>query len=165
MVIEHLCLSPGHNYYEHFGHSAGAHPTIQVESLECVAGRGIRGDRFFDYKPDYKGQITFFAMETLEALRQAVNAPQATPVQLRRNVFTRGMDLNALIGRAFEMQGVRFFGVEECRPCLWMNEAIAPGAEEWLRGWGGLRCKILTDGILSISTASERTQTELHVRA
>jgi MOSC domain-containing protein YiiM len=148
MTIEHLCLSPGHNYFGHFGETSGENPTIEVESLECVAGRGIRGDRFFDYKPDYKGQITFFAMEAFEGLREAVGALEARPVQVRRNVFTRGLDLNALVGKEFLIQGVRFLGVEECRPCVWMNEAIAEGAEEWLRGWGGLRCKILTDGVL-----------------
>jgi MOSC domain-containing protein YiiM len=148
MVVEHLCLSPGHNYFGHFGSAAGAHLTIEVDALECVAGRGIRGDRFFDYKPDYKGQITFFSMEAFEALRLAVGAPHATPVRLRRNVFTRGMDLNALIDQEFELQGVGFLGVEECRPCPWMDEAIAPGAEAWLKGWGGLRCRILTSGML-----------------
>jgi len=148
MTIEHLCLSPGHNYFGHFGGSAGQNPTIEVDVLECVAGRGIRGDRFFDHKPDYEGQITFFTMEAFEALRQAVGAPEAQPVQVRRNVFTRGIDLNTLVGQEFEIQGVRFLGVEECRPCLWMNEAIAPGAEELLRGWGGLRCRILEGGNL-----------------
>jgi hypothetical protein len=46
------------------------------------------------------------------------------------------------------VQGVRFFGSAECRPCYWMNQAIGPGAEEFLRGQGGLRARILTDGIL-----------------
>lgn len=106
------------------------------------------GDRFFDYKPDYKGQITLFSMEVFEALCEAVNASGRPPFALRRNVFTRGADLDALVGREFEIHGVRFKGVEECRPCLWMDEAIAPGAEAWLKGRGGLRCKILTDGTL-----------------
>jgi hypothetical protein len=49
----------------------------------------------------------------------------------------------------FELQGVRFFGVEECSPCHWMNYAFRDErAETWLRGRGGLRARILTDGIL-----------------
>lgn len=133
-IIEHLYLSPGHNYFGHHGGPADAHPVIEVAEIECVAGRGLRGDRFFDYKPDYKGQITFFAMEVL--------------VAVRHNVFTRGLGLNALIGEEFELQGVRFVGVEECRPCYWMDQAVAPGTEVWLQGRGGLRARILSDGRL-----------------
>ena len=52
------------------------------------------------------------------------------------------------IGREFDLQGIRLFAVEECRPCYWMDTAIGPGAEAWLRGRGGLRCRILTSGWL-----------------
>ena len=148
MVIEHLCISPGHNFFGHYGGPAGEHSILEVDALECVAGQGVRGDRFFAYKPDYKGQITLFAMEVFEALCLALEAPGRSPIALRRNVFTRGADLNALIGQDFELQGVRFFGVEECRPCAWMDDAIATGAETWLQGRGGLRCRILSDGAL-----------------
>ena len=52
---------------------------------------------------------------------------------MRRNVFTRNVDLNEFIGRDFEaLHGVRFYGTEESRPCDWMNRAIAPGAKELL---------------------------------
>ena len=146
--IEYLFISPGHNFYGHHGQPAGQNPILAVEQIECVTGRGIRGDRFFDYKENYKGQITFFAMEVLEALRRELNLPEAQPQATRRNAFVRGADLNALIGAEFEVQGVRFAGVEESKPCHWMNLALGPGAEEWLRGRAGLRCRILTDGVL-----------------
>jgi MOSC domain-containing protein YiiM len=71
-----------------------------------------------------------------------------SPALARRNVITRGVDLNELIGQDFELQGVRFLGMEECRPCYWMDRAFAPGAHEFLKGRGGLRAKILTDGSL-----------------
>jgi len=87
-------------------------------------------------------------MEVLEALRRELNLPQAQPEGTRRNVFVRGADLNALIGQEFTVQGVRFAGVEESKPCYWMNDALGPGAEEWLRGRAGLRCRILSDGVL-----------------
>jgi MOSC domain-containing protein YiiM len=146
--VEHLFVSPGHNFFGHHGQPAGEHPIQAVEQIECVAGRGIRGDRFFDYKENYKGQITFFSMEVLEALRRELNLPDAQPEGTRRNAFVRGVDLNALIGQQFELQGVRFEGVEESRPCNWMNSALGPGAEEWLRGRGGLRCRILSNGVI-----------------
>jgi MOSC domain-containing protein YiiM len=46
------------------------------------------------------------------------------------------------------LQGVGFQGVEECRPCHWMDQSLGPGAEVWLRGRAGLRCRILNDGHL-----------------
>ena len=121
---------------------------IEVPSIECVAGRGIRGDRYFDFKDDYKGQITFFSLEVFDELCDAVHMQGIPPSAVRRNIFTRDVDLNALIGQDFEVQGVRFRGTEESRPCDWMNRAIGPGAREFLKGRGGLRAKILTGGVL-----------------
>lgn len=146
--VEHLFLSPGHNFFGHHGKPAGDHPVVPVASVECVAGRGLRGDRFFDYKENYKGQITFFSMEVWDALQRELNLPNAQPQASRRNAFVRGIDLNACIGHEFELQGIRFAGVEESKPCHWMDVAIGPGAEEWLRGRAGLRCRILTSGTL-----------------
>lgn len=146
--VEQLFISPGHNFVGHHGQPAGEHPIMAVGEVECVAGRGLRGDRYFDYKEDFKGQITFFAMEVLEGLRVELNRPNAQPQATRRNAFVRGVDLPSLIGQEFEVQGVRFVGVEESRPCDWMNSALGPGAKEWLHGRGGLRCRILTDGVL-----------------
>ncbi len=124
---------------------------VAVETVACRAGRGLQGDRFFDYKPDYKGQVTFFSAEVLEALWKAFEIPSEERdfSATRRNVIVEGLDLDALIDREFEMQGVRFLGTEECRPCYWMNTAFRrPDIEQWLQGRGGLRAKILTDGTL-----------------
>src|SRR5213080_2595159 len=128
---------------------------IEVPTIECIAGRGIRGDRYFDFKDDYKGQITFFSQEVFGELGNAMQLLDASPTLARRNVISRGVDLNELIGMEFEVQGVRFFGMEECRPCYWMDGAFAPGAQEFLKGRGGLRAKILTNGRLrsTLSTA------------
>jgi MOSC domain-containing protein YiiM len=143
-----LFISPGHNFFGHHGQPAGENPSVEVESIECVAGRGIRGDRFFDFKANYKGQITFFSMEVFEALCSELGLGNATGGATRRNAFVRGVDLNALIGAEFEVQEVRFAGVEQCKPCYWMEGALGPGAEDWLQGRGGLRARILTDGVV-----------------
>ncbi len=116
--------------------------------IECVAGHGIRGDRFFDYQEDYKGQITFFSLEVFDELCGALQVQDCSPALVRRNAMTRDVDLNQLIGQEFEIQGVRLHGTGECRPCYWMDRAIAPGAEEFLKGRGGLRARILTNGEL-----------------
>ncbi len=156
MQILSLFLSPGHNFFGHHGAPAGKNFTIEVEALECVAGRGVRGDRFFDHAPDYKGQITFFALEVIEQLQRELALPHAHPAAARRNVLVSGIDLATLVGTEFELQGIRFFGTEECRPCYWMDGALGPGANAWLRGRGGLRARILSDGLLRRPSAPSR---------
>ena len=147
--IRQLFISPGHNYYGQHGQPPGSHPILEVESIECLAGRGIRGDRYLDHRVDYRGQITFFANEVFDRMRGELGLADANPAATRRNVLTDGIDLNTLIGLEFELQGVRFAGVEECRPCYWMNSAFRDQrAEGWLKGNGGLRARILTDGVL-----------------
>jgi MOSC domain-containing protein YiiM len=148
--VRQLYISVDHNFFGHHGKPPGESPMVEVAEIECVASRGLRGDRFFDFKENYKGQITFFAWETYEAICRTLAAParDKPPSTFRRNVITAGVDLNALIGQDFQIQGVRFRGTEECRPCYWMDQAFAPGAFDFLKGWGGLRAVILSDGIL-----------------
>ncbi len=148
MEICHLYISRGHNFFGHHGRAPDDFPVTEVASIECVAEHGIRGDRFFDYRENYKGQITFFSLEIFDALCGALQLQDCSPSLVRRNVITRDVDLNSLIGQEFDVQGVRFVGTEECRPCYWMNQAIASGAEAFLKGRGGLRAKILRDGFL-----------------
>jgi MOSC domain-containing protein YiiM len=148
MEICHLFISQGHNFVGHHGREPDTHPMIEISEIECVAGCGLPGDRYFDFKDDYKGQITFFSVEVFDELCSALQIQACSPALARRNVITRGVDLNELIGQEFEVQGVRFFGMEECRPCYWMDGAFAPGAQEFLKGHGGLRAKILSDGSL-----------------
>ncbi|MCW5548290.1 MAG: MOSC domain-containing protein [Opitutaceae bacterium] len=146
--IHQIYVSPGHNYFGHHGQPAGENPIVPVDRVTCRAGRGLEGDRFFDYKPDYKGQVTFFAWEVYEAIKRELNVPELSAGAFRRNVLVSGMDLAALIGRTFRLGGVDFEGTAEAKPCYWMEQAVAPGAEAWLRGQGGLRAKILSDGVL-----------------
>lgn len=152
IYVEQLFISPGHNYFGHHERPAGEHPLVEVKEVECVAGQGVMGDRFFGFKDNYKGQITFFASEVFAEVCQQVGAPDKSPGVTRRNVITQGVDLNALIGKTFEIQGVQFEGVCECSPCYWMNAAIGAGAEVALRGRGGLRARILTDGVLRVDS-------------
>lgn len=151
MQIRHLFISPGHNYFGHHGLPPGEHPLYEVNEIECIAGSGVRGDRFFDSKPDYKGQITFLSGEVFAEVCRFLGADK-TPAAARRNVVTSDIDLNSLIGRKIMVQGVEFEGMCECKPCYWMDSAIGPGAEEALRGRGGLRARILKDGILRVNT-------------
>ena len=148
MTLEHLFITPQHNFVGHHGMEPGTEPMVEKDEIECVAGRGILGDRYFDHKPDYKGQITFFSMEIYEDLMARLGISDREPTVFRRNVMTRGVDLNTLIGKEFTLQGVRFSGSEECKPCYWMDTAFGQGALEALKGNGGLRARILCDGVL-----------------
>ncbi len=132
--IERLYLSPGHNYFGHHGRDPDEHPMIEVPEVQCVAGRGLQGDRFFDY----------------DELCGVFQVHDRKPCAFRRNVITRGVDLNTLVGVEFELQGLRFFGTSECSPCYWMDRAFAPGTEVTLKNRGGLRAKILSDGWLRV---------------
>ncbi len=148
VTIRHIFLSPGHNFFGRHGQPPGEHAAADVPSVRCRAGQGLEGDRFFGYRPDYNGQVTFFAWETYEAAKRELAVPALTPDAFRRNVMVEGMHLHDLIGTRFSLAGVDFEGMSEAKPCHWMNDVVAPGAEHWLRGRGGLRAKILTDGVL-----------------
>ena len=151
MKVSRIYISPGHNF---FGHPKGAppgdHPVLDVPEVECVAGRGLKGDRFFDFKTDYKGQATFFSQEIFDAMCAELKLSGKAPGESRRNIIVAGVDLNSLVGQEFEIQGVKFRGTAECSPCHWMDHAFAPGAEHFLQRRGGLRAKILTDGKLRV---------------
>lgn len=154
-IIRHIYISPGHNFRGHHGREPSAHPAIAVECAHCVAGKGIEGDRYFGYEEEYKGQITFFDWGVYVDLRSALGVTECSPSALRRNVVVEGLDLNALVGKRFEIQGIAFEGTEECKPCYWMDRALVPGAEAALQGRGGLRARILTDGFLRTTPDSE----------
>ncbi len=148
VVIRHIFISPGHNFFGRHGQPAGTHAIADVAVVKCRAGWGLEGDRFYGYRPDYNGQITFFAWENFKAAQREFALPALAPEVFRRNVMLEGGDLNSLIGARFTLGGVDFEGMSESRPCHWMNAVVAPGAEAWLRGRGGLRAKILSDGEL-----------------
>lgn len=150
MKVRRLFISSGHNFFGHHELPPGNHPTIEVGEIECVAGRGIKGDRFFDFKENYKGQVTFFSQETFLALCSEFKLADKSPGDSRRNIVVEGIELNSLVGKEFEIQGVKFRGTAECSPCHWMDKAFAPGAEHFLQRRGGLRAQILTDGRLRV---------------
>jgi len=153
LELLHLYISPSHNFFGHHGQEPGDAPMVERDGLECVAGRGIKDDRFFDFKENYKGQITFFSQEVYEDLCKVLQIYDKPPSVFRRNVITSGVDLRAWFDAEFELQGVRFRGMGECTPCYWMDQAFGPGAEKALEGRGGLRAQILTDGVLRAGAA------------
>ncbi len=125
------------------------HEVLDLLSIDLIAKHGIKGDRYYDEEgSDSKRQLTFFDHAVYEELNQALCDGLLHPSKLRRNVVISDVDLNALIGKEFSIGEARFLGVEEAKPCYWMDQACAPGANDFLKGRGGLRCKILNDSQL-----------------
>ncbi|MFT5125907.1 MAG: MOSC domain-containing protein YiiM [Kiritimatiellia bacterium] len=145
-----LFISPGHDFKGRHEKGRLDHGILSVDTVECVAGRGLVGDRYFPHEANHKGQITFFNEAIYRDIQVKFNQPEVPATVFRRNVIIRGVDLNAWIGQRFTIQGVEFEGSEECAPCYWMDEAVAPGVYEALKGNGGLRARILSSGTLSV---------------
>lgn len=151
--IRQIFISPEHGYIGQNPEDAKSQTMNPVSRVECIAGSGLKGDRFFNYKEDYIGQATFFSAEVLRGVMEHTGADSCPPYAMRRNIMVSGVDLNELIGCEFEINGVLFLGTEECAPCRWMDRSIGEGAREFLKGQGGLRVKILTSGTLQCGPA------------
>lgn len=149
-----IWISPGNDFKGRHGKGRLDHGIISVTAVECVAGMGLRGDRYFGFAPDFKGQATFFDADAVDALRERFGVPELSSGLLRRNLIVRGVDLAASVGKRFRFQGVEFEASEECRPCYWMDEAVGPGAEEFLKTnfRGGLRARVVSDGTLRVKS-------------
>jgi molybdopterin synthase catalytic subunit len=147
-----IWISPGNDFRGHHGGPRGSHGVERVEQVECVAGMGLKGDRYFGYKPDFKGQVTFFDADVVQAVRDRFDLPGLSSGEFRRNLIVRGIDLSVWAGKRFRFQGLVFEGSEECKPCLWMNEAVAPGVEDFLKSnfRGGLRARVLEGGLIRV---------------
>ena len=151
VVIHGIYTSPGHNYFGHHGQEPSTHGMVEHEAVELVAGKGIPGDRFFGWKDAYKGQVTFIERQTVDVVREHAGDPDIEPSAFRRNVVISGVDLNALVGKTFRLGDVLLEGTQKCAPCHWMDTACGKGGtEKVMFNRGGLRCRILESGRISL---------------
>lgn len=148
ILVHDIWISPGHDFKGRHGKGRHNHGMRRVSEALCEAGRGLAGDRYHDEDPGAKTQVTFLAREVVDDMCRALGVADLDYSSLRRNVLVSGVDLNSLIGRTFAINGVLFEGVEECKPCYWMDKAVKTGAHAFLAGRGGLRCRILNGGTL-----------------
>jgi MOSC domain-containing protein YiiM len=126
-------------------------PTSPVAGVKAVPGRGLEGDRTFDRSRGDPGrELTLIEIEALEALKRETGIELA-PGLSRRNVVTRGVRLNDLVGREFTVGAVKCRGIRLCQPCGHM-EGLAGlhGVKDGLRDRGGLRAQILTEGVIRV---------------
>jgi MOSC domain-containing protein YiiM len=120
----------------------------------AVPGLGLEGDRYFDgtgtfspdpRKPDF--ELTLIELEKIEAFARESGLP-FTAALARRNLVTEGVDLNALVGREFQIGEVRVRGIRLCEPCNYLAKITFPQTLKGLVHKGGLRAQILTEGTL-----------------
>lgn len=144
MIVERLFTSPQH----------GA-PLVGRKRIQLVAGRGIVGDRHFGGQ-DWDGQsLALVEAEEIEAFCTMAGR-QVDLALTRRNIVTRGVRLNELVGRRFHIGGCLLLGVERCEPCLTLGRLLErPGLDaaavvRYWTGRGGLRADILSDGSISV---------------
>jgi MOSC domain-containing protein YiiM len=126
---------------------------VPVESVQAVAGRGLEGDRHFDpagVAPDE--ELTLIAVEALDDLL-AETGTKLSHEASRRNVLTRGIDLNALVGRRFTLGDVLCEGIELCEPCRHLQSLTEPAVLRGLVHRGGLRASVLRTGRISVGDA------------
>jgi MOSC domain-containing protein YiiM len=138
-----------------FIRAAPGGPALERDRIEVVAGSGIRSDRYFDAHDEPGQNITFIEAEEIEAFASRTGLDVKASAT-GRNVVTRGIRLNALVGKTFEVGGLRFRGVDLCEPCLTLGQSLASGTllpaavvKEWIRR-AGLRADALSSGTLAV---------------
>ena len=134
---------------------AAAHEELPaaVERVRVVAGQGIVGDRNFAQGGAGSGEaLTLIAAEALEGLRADCEIALSHE-ESRRNVLTRGIDLNALVGHRFTVGEVLCEGVELCEPCDHLQRLTRPGVIRGLVHRGGLRADVLVGGTIAAGDA------------
>jgi len=134
-----------------------------VQQVQAVAAKGLEGDRYFlglgtfwKPKPDY--EVTLIEVEALEALQRDYGI-RLGPGEARRNIVTRGVALNHLVGREFQIGEATLRGLRLCEPCAHLERLTRPDVIRGLTHRGGLRAQILTGGTIK---AGDRVESVDH---
>jgi MOSC domain-containing protein YiiM len=125
-----------------------------VDQVEAVAGQGLVGDRYYlkegtFSKPGADREVTLIESEALEALARECQIT-LPPEQARRNLVTRDVPLNHLVGREFLVGDVLLKGIRLCEPCGHLEKLTVTGIEDGLHHRGGLRAQIVRGGALRL---------------
>jgi MOSC domain-containing protein YiiM len=120
-----------------------------VEFVRALAGRGLEGNRYFFDDAPAGTALTLIAAEAVEAM-ESEHGVALEPRETRRNVVTRGIDVNELVGKRFRIGDVECQGVELCEPCAPLQAMTKPGVLKGLAHRGGLNANILSDGAINL---------------
>ena len=122
----------------------------EVESIEVLANKGVVGDRHFDNYNDPYCQLSLIEAENIDEynLKFGLNIPY---LDFRRNIITKGIKLNDLVGKKLTIGKVEVEGIDLCRPCRHLTEMLDQEniLKEFLRK-GGLRCQILSSSKIKV---------------
>ena len=127
-----------------------AGPPEARERVSVVAGRGIEGDRKFDSNHD----LTLVEAEALERLTEDTGI-ELGPGESRRQVMTRGVSLNELLGKRFRVGELECVGEELCEPCDHLQSLTQPGVLRGLVHRGGLCAEVVSDGEIAVGDSVE----------
>ncbi len=128
-------------------------PVHAVDEVRAVPGRGLEGDRYFELlgtfsrKPDPGREVTLVEAEAVEALL-GQHGIELEPGATRRNITTRGVPLNDLVGREFSVGGAVLRGVRLCHPCSLLERMTEPGVKQGLTDRGGLNAQVVSEGLI-----------------
>ena len=132
------------------------------KQVAVKAGKGIVGDRYYsetgNNRSSYKGEpdweITLIEAEVVEAFNRS-EGHQFHVSDFRRNLVTRDVELNKLVGKRFSISGTLFYGVQLCEPCASLQQRLGVSILPELVGKGGLRAQILSNGVLTVGDSVE----------
>ncbi len=132
-------------------------PTQPVTEVEAVPGAGLAGDRYFlkqgtFFKPEPDFELTLIEAEAIEAAAREYKVT-LSPGDARRNLVTRGVPLNHLVGRDFLIGNVKVHGIRLCEPCGHLEALTGVPVIKALRHRGGLRAQILSQGVIRVGDA------------
>ena len=118
----------------------------EVSEVVATAGAGLEGDRYCAFGAAPETQLTLIQVEAIDEFNEMLSTDLPVTA-FRRNVITRGVDLNPLVDRIFTVGEVQLRGVELCEPCAYLQNLLeVPGLLKQLAHKGGLRCEILGGG-------------------
>ena len=123
-------------------------PLVRVDAVEAVAGRGLVGDRYHDGRGTFNGPGRGYQLTLVES--EALGAVDLPWEQARRNVVTRGISLNALVGRQFMIGPVECTGRRLAEPCAHLERLTRPGIIRPLVHRAGLRADIVSGGRITV---------------
>src|SRR5919197_242610 len=124
-----------------------------VQSAEAHAGKGLVGNRYYFEDGAEPGRaLTLIEAEAIEVMA-AEHGIEITAAESRRNVLTRGIDLNALVGKRFRVGEVECLGIELCEPCRHLEKMTRPGIIKELVHRAGINADILVGGTIRVGDA------------
>jgi len=123
---------------------------VSFDSVEVVKGLGIIGDRNFIENNDIKKQITLMEIENIDYYNKITNS-DILPINFRRNIITKNITLNNLVGKKFFIGKIKVKAHDLCRPCKYLQNLLNKNdLVKKLMLKSGLRCEILSNGNISI---------------